>query len=159
MHTEQAASVLPAIQIDEFSREDNVTLYYGFNVENAGVGPAFLHSATLLVDGKPVEGQEHLASVLPQAFGLKIETEPMAGRVIAPGVAKQAIEFAWRIDPLQDDGSNGPDVKRKINVATGTLGLEICYCSTLNKCWTSKSKQRTHAKEVASCPAPKEGLF
>src|SRR5262245_36431493 len=120
MHSEQRATVLPAIQIDSFQTEDNNMLYFGFNVENAGVGPAFLYSATLSKKEGPLEGEEHLRNEMPAAFGLEVETEPMSGRVIAPGVSKQALRLKFRVDPMENS-----EEKRKVNVATGDLALEI----------------------------------
>jgi hypothetical protein len=155
MHVEQHATVLPAIQIDRFELDEGSTISVGFNVENAGVGPAFIQSAVLTnkVNKKdePVEGQEHLAGELPG--GMTLAVEPMEGRVIAPGVQKQALLMRWRSDPLE------PTDRTSIYVKTDGLALEICYCSTLNRCWTSKSGQKTHPKSVSACPKPKEGLF
>ena len=153
MHTEQRATVLPALQIDSFGSADNANIYFGFNVENAGVGPAFLYSATLSKKEGPLEGEEHLRSEMPPAFGFSAETEPMSGRVIAPGVSKQALKLTWRVDALEN-----ADEKRKINVATDDLVLEICYCDTLKNCWTSKSGASSHPKQLSgACPAPKKG--
>jgi hypothetical protein len=153
MHTEQRAGVLPALQIDSFETEDNSNIYFGFNVENAGVGPAFLYSATLSKKEGALEGEEHLRNEMPPAFGFLAETEPMSGRVIAPGVSKQAVKLTWRVDP-----GDLNEEKRKINVATGDLALEICYCDTLKNCWTNKSGASAHPKQISgACPAPKKG--
>jgi hypothetical protein len=157
MHTEQKASVLPAIQIDRFDLDEGATISFGFNVENAGVGPAFIQSATLTNKGEAVEGQEHLTSDLPNPSGLSdgltVTIEPMTGRVIAPGVMKQAMLLRWKSDMLE------PTSRSAIYAKTDGLALEICYCDTLKNCWTSKSDQKTHPKSVGSCPKPKEGLF
>jgi hypothetical protein len=151
MHVEQHASVLPAIQIDRFELDEGSTISVGFNIENAGVGPAFIQSAVLSNKGEALEGQEHLAGELPG--GMNASIEPMEGRVIAPGVQKQALLMRWRSDPLEPTDRTG------IYVKTDGLALEVCYCSTLNRCWTSKSGQKTHPKSVGACPKPKQGLF
>src|SRR5689334_14879997 len=153
MHTEQRATVLPALQIDSFETEDNANIYFGFNVENAGVGPAFLYSATLSQKEGPLEGEEHLRNEMPQGLKFTVETEPMSGRVIAPGVSKQALKLTWQVDPQEHS-----EELRKINVATGDLALEICYCDTLKNCWQAKSGSSSHPKPVSgACPMPKKG--
>jgi hypothetical protein len=153
MHSEQRATVLPALQIDSFEAEDNANIYFGFNVENAGVGPAFLYSATLSKKEGLLEGEEHLRNEMPPALKFSTATEPMSGRVIAPGVSKQALKLTWEVDPAEH-----AEELRKINVATGDLALEICYCDTLKNCWTAKSGARVHPKPISgACPAPKKG--
>jgi hypothetical protein len=160
MHTEQKATVLPAIQIDRFELDEGSTVSVGFNIENAGVGPAFLQSATLTNKSEAVQGQEHLTSELPYASELSVAIEQMSGRVLAPGVQKQAMLLRWRSDPLE------PSSRSQIYTKTDGLALEVCYCSTLgirggsqDQCWISKSGQRAHPKVVAKCSVPKEGLF
>ena len=156
MHTEQRASVLPALQIDKFDLDEGSTVNVGFNVENAGVGPAFIQSATLTNKGEAIEGQEHLTSDLPNPSGLPeglaVVVEPMTGRVIAPGVMKQAILLRWKSDSLD------PISRRAIYTKTDGLALEICFCDTLKNCWVSRSEARAHPKQVSgACPIPKKG--
>jgi hypothetical protein len=156
MHTEQRASVLPALQIDKFDLDEGSTINVGFNVENAGVGPAFIQSATLTNKGEPVEGQEHLTSDLPNPRGtpdgLAVIIEPMTGRVIAPGVMKQAMLLRWASDSLE------PIQRSSIYTKTDGLALEICFCDTLKNCWVAKSESRAHPKPISgACPAPKKG--
>jgi hypothetical protein len=156
MRADQAAAVLPAIQIDRFELDEGATVSIGFNIENAGVGPAFLQSATLSNNGEPVQGQEHLTSQLPpgeQPGDLSVAVEQMSGRVVAPGVSKQALLLRWRSDSLN------PTSRSELYTKTDNLAFEVCYCSTFNKCWISKSGQRTHPKEVDKCVVPKAGLF
>ena len=150
MHSEQHLSVMPAIQIDRFELDEGASVTVGFNIENAGVGPAFLKSATLSKKGEPIEGQEHLASEVP--LGVVPTFSQMSGRVLAPGVMKQALTMQWRADALE------PGQKSEIYTKTDGLALEICYCSTLNRCWVSKSNTREHPKQLpGACPAPKKG--
>lgn len=152
MHTEQRASVLPALQIDKFDLDEGSTISVGFNVENAGVGPAFIQSATLSNKGEAIEGQEHLTSDLPQPNELSVAIEPMTGRVIAPGVMKQAMLLRWRSDALE------PTSRSAIYTKTDGLALEVCFCDTLKNCWVAKSESRAHPKQISgACPAPKKG--
>lgn len=152
MRVEQHASVLPALQIDRFEEDEGASVSVGFTVENAGVGPAFVMSATLTNDDQQMAGYENLAGVVPS--GMEMSVEPLSGRVIAPGDEQTALRMRWRADPMET-----ADTKGDIYVATDKLAMEICYCSTLQRCWISKSNQREHPKQVDSCKKTKEGLF
>ncbi len=145
------ASVLPAVQIDRFETDEGASVSVGFDVQNAGVGPAFMKSATLRDGGEVLEGYEHLSGVVP--MGMKLDVEQLTGRTLAPGVEQTALRMRWSTDPLEGAPKN------KIYVATDKLSLEICYCSTLDKCWVAKSGDRSQPKPVDVCPAPEGGLF
>ena len=84
MHAEQHAQVFPAIQIDpidSYTNGDGVKL--GFTVENAGVGPAFIHHAQLVSKGEAFTGYEQVAGMVPS--GVDITFQQLTGRVISPG--------------------------------------------------------------------------
>jgi hypothetical protein len=145
------ASILPAIQIDRFEQDEGASVSVGFDVENAGVGPAFIKSAVLTDEGEPVSGYEHLAGVVPP--GMNLDAEQLSGRTIAPGVEKTVLRMRWPMDPME----GAP--KRDIFVKTDGLALSVCYCSTLDQCWTARSGDRARPKSVATCPEPEGGLF
>jgi hypothetical protein len=145
------ASVLPAIQIDRFEDDEGATISVGFDVQNAGVGPAFMKSATLRDGGEELQGYEHLSGVVP--MGMEMDTEQLTGRTLAPGIELVALRMRW--------SSDAPEglPKDKIYVATDKMTLEVCYCSTLDKCWIAKSGDRAQPKPVEACPEPEGGLF
>lgn len=145
------ASVLPAIQIDRFETDEGASVSVGFDVQNAGVGPAFMKTAVLRDSGEELQGYEHLAGVVP--MGMRMDTEQLTGRTLAPGVELTALRMRWSADPME----GAP--KDRIYVATDKLTLEICYCSTLDKCWVAKSGDRSQPKPVEVCAEPEGGLF
>jgi hypothetical protein len=100
------------------------------DVENVGVGPAIVRSATLFIDGKP---QPSLTSALRQLgyvskHGSSAGLSSLgAGEVIRAGEAVtlarvQSAAFAARAAELQT-----------------RVRLETCYCSLLDQCWLAKS--------------------
>jgi len=145
------ASVLPAIQIDRFEKDEGASVSVGFDVQNAGIGPAFMKSATLRDGDEELQGYEHLSGVVPP--GMRMDVEQLTGRTLAPGVEQSALTMRWSTDPLE----GAP--KDRIYVATENLSLEICYCSTLDKCWVAKSGDRKQPKPVEACQEPEGGLF
>ncbi|WP_018997255.1 hypothetical protein [Hirschia maritima] len=152
MRVEQHASVFPAIQIDPYNTHENGSgLQLGWSVENAGVGPAFIRSARLYDADTALTGYEELNSILPT--GADIQFKQLTGRVIAPGISKDALTLSWRSLVIPRE-----TVDRAYS-STADWTLEICYCSTYDHCWTSTSNQRTHAKRVESCTTYDDGLF
>ena len=152
MRVEQHASVFPAIQIDPFNSHENGSgLQLGWTVENAGVGPAFIRSARLYQGETPLIGYEELNSIVPT--GADIQFKQLTGRVIAPGVAKDALTLSWRSLVIPRETVNSA------YASTDDWRLEVCYCSTLDRCWISKSGQRVHPQRVDACTTYEDGLF
>jgi len=100
------------------------------DVENVGVGPAIIRSATLFIDDKP---QPSLSSALRQLGYVSRHGNSAglssfgAGEVIRAGEAVtlarvQSAAFAARAAELQT-----------------RVRLETCYCSLLDQCWLAKS--------------------
>ncbi len=152
MHVEQHASVFPAIQIDPFNGHTNGSgLELGWMVENAGVGPAFIKSARLLSNSQPITGYEEISGSLP--VGVNIEFKQLTGRVLAPGVGKEALKLSWHQIAIPRE------VIDNAYAATGDWRMEVCYCSTLDRCWTTISGQREHPKRVDACTIATDSLF
>ncbi len=151
MRTEQQAAVLPVLQLDRYEKSNGATIDVGFKVVNAGVGPAFIMSATVTQDGQKVAGYEELSALVPS--GMRLDYESMSGRVLAPGAGDDALHMTWPADMMAAS-------PQAIYTSTDGLAMEMCYCSTLGRCWVSKSSQRVHPKSVAKCDPPgKEGQF
>ena len=153
MRVEQHASVFPAIQIDpieSYSNGDGLTV--GFTVENAGVGPAFIGHARLYDGETPLLGYEEITSVVPTDADL--EYQQLTGRVLAPGVSSEALTLHWRTFALPQETVDA------VYTATAQWSMEVCYCSTLERCWVSRSGQRVHPHRVEACDTPEDaGLF
>lgn len=152
MHVEQHASVFPAIQIDPFnSRTNGSGLQIGWQVENAGVGPAFIKSAQLFDGAKALTGIEQVVGSVPT--GADVEFKQLTGRIIAPGVSKDALTLSWRSIVLPAETVSGA------YESTADWRLDVCYCSTLDRCWLTRSGDREQPKRVQACEKPEGGLF
>lgn len=153
MRVEQHASVFPALQIDPVERYANGDgLTVGFTVENAGVGPAFIGHARLYKGATPLKGYEEITAIVPAGVGM--EFQQLTGRVLAPGVAREALTLHWREFAMPQDKVDA------VYAATSDWAMEVCYCSTLERCWVSRSGQRVHPHRVEACDAPDDaGLF
>lgn len=152
MRVEQHASVFPAIQVDPYARREVDGIYVGFTVENAGVGPAFIRSARLLNEQDALTGYEEITRLVPGRVDIKFEQ--LTGRTLAPGVSRDALQLHW-------NGLAMPtELENAAYASTGDMRMEVCYCSTLDRCWISTSGDRIHPQRVDTCPdASKDGLF
>ena len=97
-------------------------------VNNKGVGPAIVRGVQVWIDGKPQTDWNRVLATLrlpPHRF---IQTT-LNHYVLSPGEELQIIHF-----PEQDLW------QRFHAAAAGRMAIDICFCSTLDECWTSGNK-------------------
>jgi hypothetical protein len=123
------AAVWPILEFDS----SNAPIH--FILANKGVGPAIIRHVIVKVDGQPVRNwREALEKILGPGEHLGSESD-MSGRVFAAGESMTV--FTSRDpenNPLNFDKSNPLWVK--MNKDRARVTAEICYCSTLDECWT-----------------------
>src|SRR6266705_2041154 len=127
------AAVWPILEFDSSNAPD-----IHFTLANKGVGPAIIRHVILKVDGQPVRNwREALERILGPGEHLGSESD-MSGRVFAAG---ESITVFTPHDPennpLNFDKSNPLWVK--MNKDRLRVTVEICYCSTLDECWTLRA--------------------
>ena len=153
MRKQQHASVWPIVDSDLHIDGDEAMRFVKLTVTNAGVGPALIESATLLVDGEPVTTLGGLREkFLPESLrgehgfgGSGIE-----GTVIAPGDEVIAMQLLWT-NSDEVDVAFANFARSFIGANAKQLTLSICYCSVFDKCW--QTQVDTRATPVSSCPA------
>ena len=114
-----------------------------------GVGPAIIRHVFVKVDGQPVRNwKEALEKILGPGEHLGSESD-MSGRVLAAG---ESMTVSTPRDPennpLNFDKSNPFWVK--MNKERLRLTVEICYCSTLDECWTLRAGGLTPSTTTAA---------
>ena len=115
---------------------------------NKGVGPAIVHSAQVLVGGKP---QRNWKAVF-QSLGLEdidYGQSTFSGNVLSAGETLQWLTFP-----------SGDDFRRfRAAAARAKLEFRACYCSTLGECWRVRTPDWTGADRAPldSCPAVPDG--
>jgi hypothetical protein len=115
-------------------------------LDNDGLGPALIGSASLIVDGHPQRRWRDAITILrskpqrkkfrPVKFSF---SEFGIGTVIRPATDFQIFRV---------DGSDAPLVARETQ---GHVSLEICYCSILQKCWRMRLESDATPVETKSC--------
>jgi hypothetical protein len=126
------AAVWPILEFDS----SNAPIH--FILANKGVGPAIIRHVIVKVDDQPVRNwREALEKILGPGEHLGSESD-MSGRVFAAGESMTV--FTPRDpenNPLNFDKSNPLWVK--MNKDRLRVTVEICYCSTLDECWTLRA--------------------
>ena len=124
---------------------------YGYIVQNVGVGPALVRSATLAVDGRYLRtwtdvlaaagvDTTKLDSLGPTTTFITSSVRP--GSVLLPGVTTEL---------LRTQGQLARPVYQLFH--SGRLRLRVCYCSVYRDCWVADSESDTpDPAEVAACP-------
>ena len=141
------AAVWPILEFDSGNGPIHFTL------ANKGVGPAIIRHVIVKVDGQPVRNwKEALGRILGPGEHLLSESD-MRGHVLAAGESMTV--FTPRDaenNPLNFDKSNPLWVK--MNKERLRVSVEICYCSTLDECWTLRASglAPSTTTEARHCP-------
>jgi hypothetical protein len=147
------AAVWPILEFDS----SNAPIH--FTLANKGVGPAIIRHVIVRVDGQPVRNwKEALEKILGPGEHLFSESD-MSFHVFAAGESRTVfIPRDPENNPLNYDKSNPLWVK--MNKERLRVSAEICYCSTLDECWTLRASGLAPSTvETRRCPTPSEISF
>jgi hypothetical protein len=143
------AAVWPILEFDSSNAPD-----IHFTLANKGVGPAIIRQVIVKVDEQPVRNwKEALGRILGPGEHLFSESD-MSGHVFAAGESMTIFTpHDPENNPLNFDKSNPLWVK--MNKDRLRVSVEICYCSTLDECWTLRASGLTPSITTAArrCPA------
>ena len=149
------AAVWPILQFDSGNAPD-----IHFTLANKGVGPALIQNVIVKVDNQPVKNwDEAMKKLLGSGEHLFSESD-MNGYVLAPNESITVVTL--------HDANNNPLVFDKSNPLWVTMNkerfrvtAEICYCSTLDECWTLRAGGLTPGTttETRHCPSRSESTF
>jgi len=148
------AAVWPILQFD--SNNGPISLI----LANKGVGPAIIKHVIVKVDDQQVKNWLEAMNKILGAGDHHYSESDMSGRVLSAGESL-AIFIPHDADnnPLNFDNSNPMWVK--LNKDRFRVTVEICYCSTLNECWTVRGGGTGPNTTTATrrCPAPSAESF
>jgi hypothetical protein len=141
------AAVWPILEFDSGNGPIHFTL------ANKGVGPAIIRLVIVMVDGQPVRNwKEALEKILGPGEHLGSESD-MSGHVLAAGESRTVFTpHDAENNPLNFDKLNPLWVK--MNKERLRVSVEICYCSTLDECWTLRASglAPSTTTETRHCP-------
>ena len=140
------ANSLPYLQMYSNSGPEHFDLI----ISNAGIGPADVRTAELLVDGKPVATlEDFLMACCNISERGAISKSNVVGQMIRPGT-----DVAYIGVRETDPATREAIVKA---YAARRLETRLCYCSVFDECWTRSSRDFANAvrpQPVDSCPMP-----
>jgi hypothetical protein len=149
------AAVWPILEFDSSNAPD-----IHFTLANKGVGPAIIRHVILKVDDNSVKNWPEALEILLGPGRHHASESDMNGRVLAAGESMTVLApFDSAGKPLTFDESNPDWVK--MNKDRLRVTVEICYCSTLDECWTLRAggSGRSSTIETRRCPSPSATSF
>jgi hypothetical protein len=149
MRTEIAASIWPALQMDGFVSREGEALTLGLRVSNAGVGPALVKGMTVRYDGETLHSMDDISRALPEGASQR-GYHTVNGRILAAGASIEPFTFAL-------PASETLDAVTLSTALSEHWTAEICYCSSLDDCWTSSTESST-PQAVEHCPVAGSSL-
>ncbi len=138
------AQVWPYLLTADYDTESTIKLL------NKGVGPAIVRSMHVWVDGKP---QPTWRAVV-DALGFEritLRTSTISDNVVSGGEVVPMLVFP-----------DNETYRRFRSERAKRIGMQICYCSTLDECWVygSRDPQSDLLQEaVDRCPAASADAF
>lgn len=125
------AQVMPILEV---GTSNTPSLH--FSVQNKGAGPARIEHAVVTIDGKPIHDWSELHRTFFRADEkASFSTSLLVTSVLSPG---EEIDVYTLIDkegnpiPVGRPGTPG----YRFNKDRFRVGVRICFCSTLDDCWT-----------------------
>jgi hypothetical protein len=139
------AQVWPYLEPGISSSRRRVSLF------NKGVGPALIRSVTISVDGKPQRNWKAVFAALGLDYDHHIPYSTINGVVVPANDHIDQLVFPT----AEDFDRYARQIKR--------IDLSLCYCSSLDECWTYEDTAATlrgHAHQpVARCPVDEAAQF
>jgi hypothetical protein len=163
------ANSWPALQLGSGNGDDAEALKLTFSVQNAGVGPARVHSFGFLVGGVPVEAEWSIPNVARACcekefneavarFGGDVEraigrypSEPVGRTFLSPGQKVTVVH--WPRTP--DNAKLWDAVDHARWREDRRLTTRACYCSVFDECWIAES-DKFPPRKVPSCHDPSQ---
>lgn len=117
------AQVWPRLSVGVSLNDDALS----FVVANHGVGPAEVRRVRVLVDGKPARDWTEVEHAMlgPGPLGFVAAVDTLENDIVSAGA-----EHHWLTIPDRQAAIKMLAQRRR-------LAIEVCYCSTLDECWTN----------------------
>jgi hypothetical protein len=143
MDRQLAATVWPAVQYSTSNLHGGEPVI-AMSLENAGVGPARIHSFRVAHHGEEVADLTDFVTqcCAPEDILVRTITSAVEGRILPAGQTIDAFLL-----PAED---NDPEVFHRLDRVRGELDVQLCYCSVLEECW-EVSRGEGEPRAVRSC--------
>ena len=148
------AAVWPILEFDSSNQPD-----IHFTLSNKGVGPAIIRHVIVTVDGQPVINWDQALERLLGQGKRRYSESDMSSHVLSAGESMTILTPRDSDgNPLTYDRSNPLWVE--MNKDRKRVAVEICYCSTLDECWTLHGgSAASTTTETRRCPTHSANSF
>jgi hypothetical protein len=148
-----SASVWPYLSYTTTFDPNGITM----TIDNDGLGPAVIRSASLEVDGREMASWEAAAKSLGKIPGIKgiggSFTSLGPGSVIREGASHQLFHLQFTTTPRADRAAALTQLRDSFGERAA---VTVCYCSTLENCWLLSTGRDQQPVEVGHCSEAKE---
>lgn len=138
-----SATVWPYLAFDTVYDVDHLT----FAIENDGLGPAIVRSASLQIDGRSSGKWDDVIKRLPVRHGAHVGGSLVSisnGEVIRAGDTKTVLDLHGPLPP--SPVLSAFEQRHRISI-------NLCYCSLLEQCWTVHFLTKdSNPHAVSGCP-------
>ena len=140
------ADVLPILQIQTRYLNDETSRSFTIIAKNAGVGPAFVDRADYILNGKPIDSLEPLATGRTKQ---SVWTAKLAGQILASGETLELYSAQW------EPSADGAELEAQTTASKIWKSLKIPtrYCSVDDRCWTTDINNSERPEETRSYQA------
>lgn len=145
LHLQTRAQVYPYMQVVALPEQ------LRFGVHNKGVGPAFVRSVGVVMDGKPVSDWKQFFAAAGVTLKAPFASSNVNHAAIAANETLNALIFR-DVDDFRAFGAIDPRRYR----------IDLCYCSVLDECWTfhaAGDEELPEPRRIASCPVDRATDF
>ena len=165
------AKVYPIVSLTSGYSDQEVHV----NLSNKGSGPALIRNVIITDDGKPLhdwfELARHALGGQPQKADISYSS--FGRSVLSAGEESHVFTFTCPKDKRADQKSSAPtspppsdflpheETCARLVTAIRHLSLSLCYCSTLDDCWTlvDGPDRESITTETRRCPARSDRSF
>ncbi len=140
MRTQQYAAVIPIVSTDMNIVQDSEANIIELTISNVGVGPALIRSAILTLGSEPMTRWSVLSDrMLGEDFEETLQLSASTPTtVLGAGERETILGIRWARSEAGD--ARLVEVAERLAFGdTDGLGLDLCYCSVLGRCWVANA--------------------
>lgn len=156
MRQQQHASAMPIIMVEmDFIIEDEFPTFK-LRIRNDGVGPGFVKSGALQINGKQIETFSSFSDAIlptPLRKAPTIRLDVTKG-VLAPGMTRVPLRMVWKNKELAPEFI--PFAYSMADKEKFDISYQVCYCSIYDQCWVTDIYAQAMPEKIKSCPVKQD---
>jgi hypothetical protein len=149
------ASIWPYLGFSYSSGPRHVSI----TITNYGLGPALVRYYEITKDGKPVPSfSDYIIPYERAGESTDVNSVSIGAGTVIPASESLALVDVRVPEPKPQKGRTptaGPDLTVRLLAHQRSLGVSICYCSLLGRCWMRQiGDPSDEPHDIRACPLP-----